>query len=182
MFKKFVYPFVIAVLVFSALGATAGVALAKAGEPSNLAGCKTETIKLGQKVTLHSGNAGVVMPSSGYAGTLEVCRASGLTSRTKDATLKLLRRPMWWTVDKHGETQDAHLHGTTLVTFQLTSVVPAAYKTAAMNGKLAIYRWNSGTKFWVKLPTTFNKSYNRLNARATGFGYYVVAMESSTAK
>jgi len=182
MFKKILVPVVLAVLAFSTLGATAGVALAKGGDPNNIQACKTETIKVGEKVSLHSGNAGVVMPSSGYAGTLEVCRATGLTSRTKDATLRLLRPPLWWTVDKHGETQDAFKHGYTLVTFQLASTVPASYKTAAKDGTLAIYRWNSGTKLWVKLPTTFNKSYNRLSARATGFGYYAAALESPTSK
>jgi hypothetical protein len=178
MFKKLVYSLVIAALAFSALGVTAGVALAKGKDPSNVYGCQRMQIKMGEKVSLFAGNAGVTMPSSGYAGELDVCRASGLhPQRSKDATLRLLRPPLWWTVDKHAETQDKNQHGSTFISFQLASNVPAAYKAAAKDGKLSIYRWNSAAKLWVKLPTTWSKTYNRATARATGFGYYAIAIE-----
>jgi hypothetical protein len=172
MLKKFIAPIFAIVLALSTLGASVGVALAKTTPENGNEGCQSQTITIGEKVNYYSGNVGVFMPASAYAGELEICRNSTLhPERTKDVGLQFVSPVMYWSVEKGENNSQAVARGSDWVQFN-TPAYQEAYMKAFKSGELAIYYWNATSKIWEKLPTF--ATTNGFHARAANFGYYAI--------
>ena len=175
MFKKIIYPSIAALLAVITLGASVGVALAR---PISgvIEGCQTETIKVGQKVDLSSGRVSVTMPASSYNGELVVCHDNQTPNvGAQNNGLTFMSPAMYWTVKKSQKINARFNHGNAFVVFDLTS----AQETAWRAGGMSIYHWDQPTTAWIKLPTSHVHG-SELTAKATGFGYYALAVEAST--
>jgi len=172
MFKKVIAPIVAIVLALGIVGASAGAAFAAAPVNENNENCSSETITHGEKVSFSSGNLGIFMPSSMYAGELEICRNSTLRpERNKDVGLMFVSPIVYWDVEKTENTSQAYVGGNNRVIFSTPSY-QTAYTNAFKSGELAIYFWNTTSKTWEKLPTT--ATANGFTAHAMGFGYYAL--------
>ncbi len=167
MFKKIANPFIAALLALALLSATVGIAFAKA-LPNN-----AMDVNAGDKVNLSISGAGVMSHGpSKFEGVLEVARVTSLDK--EDVTTQKIR----WAApllsvdlksDDKGDLQDARLNGNAFIFFDISKNMDKA----AMNGMLAIYKFDETRDMWVRLPThVISSSTSEVAARANGTGTY----------
>ena len=170
MFKKIANPFIAVLLALALLGASVGIAFAK-DLPKN-----AMDVNAGDKVNLSLSGAGVMSHGpSKFEGTLELARATSLDK--EDVTTQNIR----WAApllnvelqsDDKGDKQDARLNGNAFIYFDISK----SMDKAAMNGMLAIYKFDENRDIWVRLPShVISSTISEVAARANGVGTYGLA-------
>ena len=175
MFKKWMLPFVTAVVTLATLAFSVVPAFAASPDTASKENKNPVYLTLGETVTDQVGNAGMFTPNSGYTGELDLSRTTRMPGDHVQSPVraKLVDRMLNVTVEASKEQNDAFLHGRTYVYFDLTRAQEQSFK----NGDLAIYGYNSSSCTWTKLPTfSVAGATYRISAVATGFGDYSLGM------
>lgn len=130
-------------------------------------------IKFERKVDVALGQAGVFMPSSAFAGTLELTREPARSNLEAKIHPRFITRWLEVRITNLDGKDEKIAYGLNYVYFQSTRVLKRFFD----QGNLAIYRYDAAKKNWVECPSKLiekGKKF-RIVCIAPSFGIYGLA-------
>lgn len=166
--KRFFLGFLALVVTLGALGGSWVEVIA-----SSKTSMREYEIAFEKKVDVALGQAGVFMPSSAFAGTLELTREPAQGGLQTTLHPKFITRWLEVRITNLDGKQENIAYGLNYVYFQSTRVLKRYFD----EGNLAIYRYDAAKKNWVECPSQViekGKKF-RIVCIAPSFGVYGLA-------
>ena len=166
--KRLLLGFLALAVALGALGGSWGIVTASTGTS-----VREFDISFEKKVDVAVGQAGVFMPSSAFAGTLELTREPARGGLEAKIHPHFITRWLEVRVINLDGKQEHTAFGLNYVYFQSTRVLKRFFD----EGNLAIYRYDAAKKNWVECPSKViekGKKF-RIVCIAPSFGIYGLA-------
>jgi len=130
-------------------------------------------IQFEKKIDIALGQAGIFMPSSAFAGTLELTREPARMNLEAKFHPRFITRWLEVRVTNLDGKDEKIAYGLNYVFFQSTRVLKRYFD----EGNLAIYRYDAAKKNWVECPSKVIEKGNkfRMVCIAPSFGIYGLA-------